>query len=72
MRKQLQPKPPASARERAFWYSLLCVIGLTSIVTPLYNRISPELWGIPFFLWAQVIWIAVGGITTFVAYKRGA
>ncbi len=67
-----KPRRQASRRERAIWYTVLCLIGLTSLMTPFYNRISPEWHGIPFFLTFQFCWIIVGAITTWIAYLRGA
>lgn len=62
----------ASKKERAFWYLLLCGIGLLSMITPLFNRVSPAYFGVPFFLWFQFFCISAGSVATFAAYKRGA
>jgi hypothetical protein len=35
---------------------------------PLYNRVEPTLFGVPFFYWFQFVWIIVSAIVTGVAY----
>jgi hypothetical protein len=51
------------------WPLLLLVppyVGLLWV--PFYSRITPELWGIPFFVWYQFAWIVVGSVLTFLVY----
>lgn len=67
-----KPRRKASRAECAIWYTVLCLIGIVSIITPLYNRIEPEWSGIPFFLLFQFCWIILGAVTTWAAYLRGA
>jgi hypothetical protein len=62
----------ASAPVRAFWYALLCLLGLVSIWWPLFNRVHPELFGLPFFVWFQAALILVSAIATGLALKAGA
>ena len=45
-----------------------CVI---SIWVPLYNRVEPELFGIPFFYWFQLTWVIVAAAVTAVVYRAG-
>ena len=49
---------------------LPCVLALSA---PLYNRIDPQLFGIPFFYWAQLALIPVSalGIYVFDRARRG-
>ena len=42
-----------------------CVLALW---VPLYNRVEPTLFGVPFFYWFQFVWIIVAAIVTGVAY----
>jgi hypothetical protein len=35
---------------------------------PYYNRIAPELAGIPFFYWYQLVWIVLGAAILLPAY----
>jgi hypothetical protein len=35
---------------------------------PFFNRVNPQLWGIPFFFWHQFLWVVISaGVTGFVA-----
>lgn len=36
--------------------------------TPLYNRIDPELFGIPFFYWYQMVWTVLTAMTIVPVY----
>jgi hypothetical protein len=44
--------PPA--RRNRSWYWLLIVPTVAPLLTPLYNRTTPVLWGMPFFYWYQL------------------
>ena len=45
--------PPPARRNRS-WYWLLIVPTVAPLLTPLYNRTTPVLWGMPFFYWYQL------------------
>jgi hypothetical protein len=49
------------AGERVKYFLLLapCVLAL---VTPLYNRLEPQLFGVPFFFWFQLALIPVSAL----------
>ncbi|MCE5388498.1 MAG: DUF3311 domain-containing protein [Acidithiobacillus sp.] len=49
------------------WLSVPCVAVLA---VPLYNRIEPELFGIPFFYWWQILWVPLSSVFLFMAYGR--
>jgi hypothetical protein len=38
---------------------LILIPSIINLLTPLYNRELPELFGVPFFYWFQTVWIAV-------------
>ena len=58
-------KPPeARRRERSRWYLLLPVAVVIPLLTPLYNRTSPELGGLPFFYWFQMALVVMGASVT--------
>jgi Protein of unknown function (DUF3311) len=56
--------PQARRPERSRWYLLLLVALVIPLLTPLYNRISPELWGLPFFYWCQMAFVVMGASVT--------
>ncbi|WP_433061251.1 DUF3311 domain-containing protein [Dactylosporangium sp. CS-033363] len=44
--------PPARRRRSGYW--LLAVPTIAPLLTPLYDRADPKLWGLPFFYWYQM------------------
>ncbi len=62
-----EPKP--GRLKRAIWHVILFVPFFTAICVPLYNRIEPSFYGIPFFYWFQVVLIVVAAVVTALAYK---
>ena len=64
------------AGDRSRWHWLLAVAVLIPLLTPLYNRVQPRLFGLPFFYWAQIAFIGLAaGVTTAVYHvtkKRGS
>jgi len=49
-------------------YLLLMVPFIAVLWVPFYNSREPELAGIPFFYWYQMLWIALGALLLFPAY----
>jgi hypothetical protein len=33
-----------------------------------YNRVAPELGGIPFFYWYQLLWVVISAVLTAIVY----
>ena len=50
------------------WPRLLLVIPFAMLWVPSYNRIEPELGGIPFFYWYQLAWVLVGAVIVLAVY----
>lgn len=44
------------------WPLLLAVPMLASLWIPLYNRLRPTLWGIPFFYWYLLAWVPLTAV----------
>jgi hypothetical protein len=38
---------------------------------PFYNRVEPEIAGIPFFYWYQMLWIVLGALILLPAWMGG-
>ena len=53
------------AKRRGFHpvYLLLVVPFVALLWVPFYNRIEPEIFGIPFFYWYQTAWIFLGSLS---------
>lgn len=49
------------------WLLLIPYVGLLWV--PFYNFRDPELLGIPFFYWYQLLWVPVTALLTYIAYR---
>jgi len=58
-----------SPAKRRVWYVILFIPFFVAVWVPLYNRVEPALFGIPFFYWFQFVWIVVAAIVTALAYR---
>jgi hypothetical protein len=67
---------PSRAGDRSRWHWLLAVAVVVPLLAPLYNRVQPRVFGLPFFYWAQIAFIGLAaGVTTAVyqvTKKRGS
>jgi len=50
-------------------HSLLLVPFAAMLAVPFYNRAGPELAGIPFFYWYQLLWIPLGALLLLPVYR---
>ncbi|ODA68650.1 hypothetical protein A7A08_00481 [Methyloligella halotolerans] len=68
-----EQSPKSGARRH--WPRLLFAIPFIVVLSvPLYDRLTPELLGIPFFYWFQLSFVLVGAVIVAVVYaldKRG-
>lgn len=48
---------------------LLAIPIIALLWVPFYARKTPELWGIPFFYWYQMVWVIACGFCTGGAYR---
>jgi len=52
-----------------YWPRLLFLIPFVAMLwVPSYNRVEPELGGIPFFYWYQLGWILLGAAVVLVVH----
>ena len=63
--RRTAPRPVARTRmaDTSAWHWLLLVPVVLPLLTPLYNRIEPTLFGFPFFYWFQ---LALAGLSSLV------
>jgi Protein of unknown function (DUF3311) len=52
------------------WYLLLLIPLVGTLIPPIYNTQDPELAGIPFFYWYQLLWVPLSVIVTAIVYRR--
>lgn len=41
-------------------WNLLLLVPLSVLITPLYNRDAPRLWGFPLFYWLPALFVPLG------------
>lgn len=57
------------ARKNRSWFLILLIIPFIVLLwPPFYNFDQPELIGIPFFYWFQLLWILVTAMLTAIVY----
>ena len=62
-------KKKAKPRLLRYWPRLLFLIPVFAMLwVPSYNRIAPELAGIPFFYWYQLAWVLIGAAIALTVY----
>ena len=59
---------PARRRRFRLVHLLLIVPYIAVLWPPFYDRTAPELAGIPFFYWYQMLWIAIGALILLPIY----
>ena len=70
-----RPLPAADQRRRhraggrSRWQWLVVVAVVIPLLTPLYNRLQPRLFGLPFFYWSQMAFIGLAACVTAVVYQ---
>lgn len=50
-----------------FWLGAPCVI---AVWAPLYNRVDPTIFGVPFFYWFQLVLVPASALGIYVADRR--
>jgi hypothetical protein len=62
-------KLKAKPRLLRYWPRLLFLIPFVAMLwVPSYNRVAPELAGIPFFYWYQLAWVLIGAAIAIAVY----
>jgi hypothetical protein len=52
-----------------FIYLLLLPPYVALLWVASYDRLTPVLWGIPFFYWYQLLWIPLGALLLYPIYR---
>ncbi|MBA2284336.1 MAG: DUF3311 domain-containing protein [Ktedonobacteraceae bacterium] len=61
------------ARRGRSWLLLLLILPfIATLWPPFYNMLTPDLAGIPFFYWYQLLWIVITAILTAIVYAADA
>jgi hypothetical protein len=55
---------------RRHWLRILFVLPFIAMLwVSSYNRLTPELFGFPFFYWYQLLWVVVSAALAGIVYK---
>jgi hypothetical protein len=66
----LSPAAVAPQRsDRSPWNWLLLIPIVVPLLVPLYNKIDPKLGSWPLFYWLQLVFVALGVLTTAIVYR---
>jgi hypothetical protein len=55
--------------DRSPWNWLLVVPIVVPLLVPLYNKVEPTVFGWPVFYWLQLVFVALGVLTTSIVYR---
>jgi len=64
----MNAQTPRRTRGGRAWYLLFAVQFAVALYPPLFNKVDPTLWGIPFFYWFQLAWVLVSAVLTAIVY----
>jgi uncharacterized membrane protein YhaH (DUF805 family) len=64
----LMLRRPNDRKPSQWWLVLLLAPFIGVLWVPFFNRIQPQLWGIPFFFWYQFLWVVISAIVTALVY----
>ena len=48
---------------------LLAIAIILPLVVPIYARHAPELFGMPFFYWYQMLWVLIDAVLLWICYR---
>jgi uncharacterized membrane protein YhdT len=63
-------QPPPAAASRTRWKLLLILPYLFLCFPRLYARMTPTLFGFPFFYWYQFAWIVLASLLIALVYRK--
>ncbi|MEO5832180.1 MAG: DUF3311 domain-containing protein [Nakamurella sp.] len=50
------------------WWNLLLALPLLMLITPVFNKTEPRLFGLPLFYWFQFVFVFVGVATVAIVF----
>ncbi len=51
-----------------WWLALLLAPFIGVLWVPFFNRVDPQIWGVPFFFWYQFAWVIISALITALVY----
>lgn len=65
-----QPRERRGNPDWSPWVYLLVIPIVLPLFTPLYNRVTPELFGVPAFYWIQLVFVPLSALATGTVYLK--
>jgi hypothetical protein len=59
--------PPGARETRWTWLLVIPLVG--TLIPTIYNTRDPDLFGVPFFYWYQMVWIPLSVLITTLVYR---
>jgi len=53
-----------------WWFVLLLAPFVGVLWVPFFNRVDPQIWGVPFFFWYQFLWVVMSALVTAIVYFK--
>jgi uncharacterized membrane protein YhaH (DUF805 family) len=53
-----------------WWLVLLLAPFIGVLWVPFFNRVYPQIWGVPFFFWYQFLWVVISALVTALVYFK--
>ena len=58
-------------RNPNMWWLVLLLTPFVGVLrVPFFNRVDPEVWGVPFFFWYQFLWVVISALVTALVYFK--
>ena len=62
--------PEIGLEPKRHWIRILFVLPFIAMLwVSSYNRVTPELFGFPFFYWYQLLWVLISAAIAGIIYK---
>jgi hypothetical protein len=65
----MQASPGRSTSAGSGWWNLLLLVPFIGLLwVPIYNRIEPSIFGVPFFYWYQFLWVLLTSLLIYAVH----
>ncbi len=59
---------PVAGKVRQVYYLLFLIPFIGTLIPPFYAKVTPSLFGLPYFYWYLILWIFITGIIGGIVY----
>jgi hypothetical protein len=69
LKEQTIMSTPIESRSWGRWSKALLLLPFAALMlVPIYNRVTPAVFGVPFFYWYQLLWIGLSAVAVGIVY----